>query len=78
MKVIVTTHRTANAKRVVIEVREESEVCLDGDALQEAHGPIHIDVMVNFRNRLLERLSNKYDGVTARKLPDITVGNEPK
>ena len=71
MKVIVTTYRTANAKRVQIEVREESKAYADGDTLQEVYAGVHVDVMVKFRNSLLEQLSNKYEGVTARPLPEI-------
>jgi hypothetical protein len=71
VKVIVTTYRTANAKRVQIEVREESEAYRDGDSLQELYAGVHVDTMVTFRNSLLEKLSNKYDSVTARPLPEI-------
>lgn len=70
MKVIVTTYRTANAKRVQIEVREESEAYAGG-SLQELYAGVHVDVMVSFRNSLLEKLSNKYEGVTAHPLPEI-------
>ena len=69
-KVIVSTYRTSNAKRVQIEVRQESEAYAGG-ALMEMYTRIHVDQMVSFRNSLLEKLLNKYDAVTAHPLPEI-------
>jgi hypothetical protein len=70
VKVIVTTYRTANAQRVQIEVREKSEA-FAGGSLQEMYACIDVDIMVKFRNSLLEKLSNKYEAVTAHPLPEI-------